>query len=257
MIFYFTGTGNSYAAALQLQLRLGGELLNVTDCMQRERFHFALKADEPVGIICPVYYCGLPSIVEDFLDRISFDPAPSYLFGVLTCGVQSIGAKGRLAQKIRDRGYEMSGVWKVRMPANYAILYEPTHEEAAEQILETAGGQLEKIITKIKNHEVAKADQGVIGKIVFHIVHPMYDRARKTKPFYTNEQCVSCGVCAGRCPVNAIEMIDGTPTWVKEKCVFCMSCVRCNAIQYGSKLQDRFRYRHPVFQKKKKAPDCH
>ena len=26
MIFYFTGTGNSYAAALQLQLRLGDEI---------------------------------------------------------------------------------------------------------------------------------------------------------------------------------------------------------------------------------------
>ena len=257
MIFYFSGTGNSYAVAMQLQLRLQGELINITDCVQNEKYCFAPAEGEPVGIVCPVYFDGLPSIVYDFMDRMTFEPKPSYVFGVLTYGGALFGAKSKFVQKTAARGLETSAIWTVHMPANYAMLYEPTHEKAAESILEKAGEKMEQICESIQKRERIPCKQGKFGIFISDIMYRRYDKARSTKPFYTNDQCVSCGVCAGRCPVKAIEMIDGTPTWVKDKCVFCMSCVRCNAIQYGNKLNGRYRYRHPIYQKKKKQSDCH
>ena len=89
MIFYFTGTGNSHAAAMQLQYRLGGRLINITDCMQKGSFSFEAGEDEPVGIVCPVYFGGLPSIVNDFLLNLefflffNFIPISSYFSKVL------------------------------------------------------------------------------------------------------------------------------------------------------------------------------
>lgn len=257
MIFYFSGTGNSYAAAMQLQAILQGELINITDCVQNESFHFALGEDEPVGIVTPVYFDGLPSIVNDFLDRITFEQKPSYMYGVLTFGGILFGAKRKFVQKVAESGLKADAVFSVRMPANYAIMYEPTHEEKAEKILKKAEAKTGQIIEKIRNREVVPCKGKGLGTLVSDVMYKRYDKARNTKPFYTNDQCVSCGVCAGRCPVKAIEMIDGTPTWVKDKCVMCMSCVRCNAIQYGSKLNGRYRYRHPIYQKKKTQPDCH
>ncbi|WP_347176327.1 EFR1 family ferrodoxin [Galactobacillus timonensis] len=54
---------------------------------------------------------------------------------------------------------------------------------------------------------------------------------------HTIEECVGCGLCARKCPVQAIAMQDGHPVWVKEKCVMCLGCLqRCPkaAIQYGN-----------------------
>lgn len=249
MIFYFSGTGNSYATAMQLQAGLQGELINITDCVQKESFHFALEEDESVGIVAPVYFDGLPSIVNDFLDRITFEQEPSYLYGVLTYGGALFGAKRKFVQKVAERGLKAAAVFSVLMPANYAIMYEPTHEEKARKILKKAEAKTGQIIGKIRSREDVSSNGMALGTFVSDIMYKRYDKARNTKPFYTNDQCISCGVCAGRCPVKAIEMIDGTPTWVKDKCVMCMSCVRCNAIQYGSKLNGRYRYRHPVYQK--------
>ncbi|MBQ3280953.1 MAG: EFR1 family ferrodoxin [Eubacterium sp.] len=262
MIFYFTGTGNSYAAALRLQEKLGGELTNITDCMQDDKFGFDLPEDEPVGIVFPVYYGGLPSIVNDFLDHVRFSETPAYIYGVMTFGGNLMGAGWRLEQKLKSAGLSLSADWGVKMPANYAILYEPTHEDAAKPILEASEGRLDHIAEQIRTKQTVKEGASIAGIALSTASYPMYDKARKTGPFHVDDRCVSCGVCAGRCPVKAIEMRDGTPTWVKDECVFCMSCLRCNAIQYGSKLEGRYRYRHPIFKKKSAAqntdtPSCH
>lgn len=255
MLFYFTGTGNSYAAAIKLQQNLHGDLISITDCVQNERYNYSPADDEPVGIVCPIYYGGLPSIVNDFLEKVQFENAPSYLFGVLTYGGMMMGAGWRLEQKVKDAGLELSAVFGVKMPANFAILYEPPHEDAAKPILDASEKRLDQIAEQIKAGEHVKDGTGIAEIALSTANYPTYDRSRVTAPFHTDDTCIGCGVCAGRCPVKAIKMVDGRPKWVIDKCVFCMSCVRCNAIQYGSKLEGRYRYRHPVFQKKKQS--CH
>lgn len=257
MIFYFTGTGNSYAAAMELELRLQDQLFNIADCVKQKKYHFSPGEGEAVGIVCPVYYGGLPTIVSAFLARLRFDREPEYLYGLLTYGGMAAGAEGVLRKRLRDAGHEADAVWLLKMPANYAILYEPTSQEAEEEIFEEAENRMEQIVTDILDRRTIRAPFNPAGKALSAAMLPMYELARKTGPFYTDDQCVSCGACARRCPMQAIEMIDGTPTWVKDKCVFCMSCVRCGAIQYGDKLKGRYRYKHPVFRKKKKAEDAH
>ena len=47
-------------------------------------------------------------------------------------------------------------------------------------------------------------------------------------------------------PVQCLE----TDPNLCERCSFCMSCVRCGAIEYGDKLTDKARYKHPMLRKK-------
>lgn len=72
--------------------------------------------------------------------------------------------------------------------------------------------------------------------------------ARLTAKLRVEGGCIGCGLCAKKCPVQAIEMRDGKPVWVKDKCVMCLGCMhRCPkfAIQYGENTQRHGQYTNP------------
>ena len=81
------------------------------------------------------------------------------------------------------------------------------------------------------------------------IAQPLYDRqVRRTSHLHVEDSCIGCGLCAKKCPVQAIEMQNGKPVWVKEKCVMCLGCLhRCPkfAIQYGKNTKKHGQYLHP------------
>ncbi|NLK86291.1 MAG: 4Fe-4S binding protein [Clostridiaceae bacterium] len=57
-----------------------------------------------------------------------------------------------------------------------------------------------------------------------------------------------CGLCAEKCPDNAIEIKSRRPVWVKGTCSMCLGCLhRCPqfSIQFGSKTQNHGQYQNP------------
>ncbi|MCL2678499.1 MAG: EFR1 family ferrodoxin, partial [Clostridiales bacterium] len=59
--------------------------------------------------------------------------------------------------------------------------------------------------------------------------------------------CTGCGLCQKICPVKNIRLENGRPKWLGqcERCVACISWCPSKAIDYGSKTQERRRYRNP------------
>jgi Fe-S-cluster-containing hydrogenase component 2 len=86
--------------------------------------------------------------------------------------------------------------------------------------------------------------------VVSLIAQPLYNaNVRKTSNLHVEESCIGCGLCAKKCPVQAIEMQNKKPVWVKDKCVMCLGCLhRCPkfAIQYGNgKTKEHGQYTNP------------
>jgi len=73
VIYYFTGTGNSLAAAKKIAAVLGGCEIVPIASLANTPGAIAPEAGR-IGIVCPVYFSGLPAMVTAFAKR--FDTAP-------------------------------------------------------------------------------------------------------------------------------------------------------------------------------------
>ncbi|MBQ1465883.1 MAG: EFR1 family ferrodoxin [Eubacteriaceae bacterium] len=249
MLFYFTGTGNSQAAAGLIAKKTGDETVDMGRSLRDKSYEYSLSEGEAAGFVFPVYYGGLPTAVTEFISKMKLSRAPSYVYGVMTCGGSPAACSEMLEQTLSGVGLKLDASFGVKMPANFAIMYEPTSPEKEGPILEEAERKLEHIAVDVQRRAAEKMRCSLASKLMSAVMYPRYLKGRKTAPFHTNDKCVHCGICASRCPVEAIQMIDGDPTWVIDQCVFCMSCVRCGAIEYGDKLTDRYRYKHPSLRK--------
>ena len=106
MIFYFTGTGNSLYAAARLAHATADRVVSIAECMQRETFSFP-EPCERVGFVFPVYWYGLPVIVERFLDRLALGGC-DYVYAVVTCGGSAGGTADALRARLQARGTALS-----------------------------------------------------------------------------------------------------------------------------------------------------
>lgn len=249
MIFYFSGTGNSQYAASKLA-REEEKVISITECVRQRNFHIEIEDDDTLGFVFPVYYGGLPSLIQEFLNHVKFQGKPAYTYSVITCGANAYGAGEMLADRLREQDIELQAVYQVVMPDNYIVMYSIQTPEEEEAILATAENRLNFIEKQIQSQEKTALSANKTAKLITSLMYPMYAKGRKTKKFWTDDRCVSCGVCEQRCPSQAIKLIDGKVTWVKDQCAHCMACARCNAIQYGNKTAERRRYTHPMLRKK-------
>ena len=242
MIFYFSGTGNSLHVAKSLQN--DEKIVDMAEALKKRRCGFHIKEGEAVGFVCPVYASGLPKVVLDFIRHLRLKDHYSYIYLVLT-HAGGPGAAGAVAMReLKKRGYALNAIFDVKMPTNYIfILTLPDQKVEDERILaaEPVIQEIREAVLKRSQHLPSYNPASILAS---YAMYPVFDGYRSTDGFYADDRCVGCGACESRCPVRAISMVDGRPVWRKKHCIRCMSCLRCNAIQYNDKLKDKRRYRY-------------
>lgn len=242
MIFYFTGTGNSLAAAKKLQ-GPDEELVNMADANKEGRHDYRVKPGEPVGFVFPVYFYSLPTVVMDFIDSLQLEGA-GYIYSVITCGGGIAQAGAVLKKRLQKRNLKLDYVTALLMPDNYILLY-ANKAEGQERLLMQADEKLRRIAADIAKRQSVPIKSFTV---VSDAMAVMYRLSRKTGKFYAEDTCKGCGMCVKNCPEGAIEIVDGKPVWKKKKCAQCLACInRCpvRAIQYGRRTRKQGRYVHP------------
>jgi NAD-dependent dihydropyrimidine dehydrogenase PreA subunit/flavodoxin len=243
MIFYFSGSGNSYAVAKQ-----------VADCMEGEqvlpltRFKDFKQCDnsERIGIVFPCYGASAPDIVLDFKKELfrHIDKKGKYVFAIITYAHSPAGS-------YLDFKEDVDAWFKVKMPENDIFGTTAPTPEKEKVILAKSVTLVNSFIEDIRNKKAVLMYRSIPGirflsKQGYKYVKSMHKDFGKK--LYADEKCVRCKECTKFCPVLNITF-DVKPIW-GTNCVNCCGCVnRCpkEAIQIGNKTQGKRRYVHPDF----------
>ncbi|MDD4842948.1 MAG: EFR1 family ferrodoxin [Anaerotignum sp.] len=254
MIFYFSGTGNSYATARFLSEKLGETLIDIAQAMQKNEVAYFLQGNEKLGFVFPVYAWAPPKIVTDFVKKLvlHWEKQP-YTFGVCTCGGSAGNAIEVLAAALSKKGLVLASGYSVIMPNNYFVSPEANSQEKQAETLHKAQVTWERILEAVQQQKQGffRVKKGKAAGLLTAAISPAFQRfATITKPFYVTQDCIGCGLCERVCTAYCIQLKDGIPTWTKDKCNMCLACVnRCpkGAIQYGKKTKDKGQYVNPCW----------
>lgn len=243
-IYYFTGTGNSLQIAEDLAEKIG-------DCIiEKIAGYDGKKVDGKVlCIVYPVYNWGIPLIIRDFLNKLNVSE-DTMIYAVANCG----GLPGRALDMaddiLRSRGRKLRGGFIIKMPGNYIIGYGAPSEKDQKKAFAKEKERVNYIAQCINNKKILPIEKShflVDRLFTNHFYKDVPGFHEDDKNFIVSDKCISCGLCAKRCPVGNITIKDGKPQW-NHNCELCMACLQScpkEAINYGHKTVGRKRYLNP------------
>ena len=250
MIFYFSATGNSKYVAERIAEATDDRLISLRDAIRSRSYRYDVGREERVGFVAPVYFCGLPSILQFFLEKLELRGyEDQYVYVVLTCGNVTGDAASQLGKQLKRRGILLSAQFGIPMVDNYVPAFRMPGREEADEVLDRAEEYIDEARRAIRAKGIGDYNrcQGAVPGILT-AGHILYAHGRSTKPFVVTDQCISCGLCQEICPCGAIALSGGRPQWRKPQCVQCMGCLhRCpaEAIRWKRAGEDRGRYVNP------------
>jgi ferredoxin len=245
VLFYFTGTGNSLAAARKIAVGLGEcDVVSILADKAEERAAGAMR----VGIVFPVYIWGVPPIVARFMEKLR-PPSQAYVFAVSVAGGGGCGTVRQARRILRSAGGELHAGFEILLPNNYVPLGIP-NEKKQQRMCAKASAKIDSIVASVQRgdrlyHPGWPFLNWVFSGILYKISIPHL--AEIDKSFFASDGCNGCSMCAKVCPSANIEMANGRPKWLHrcEQCWACFHWCPQNAVQYGRNSAGKTRYHHP------------
>ena len=241
LILYFSGTGNSLAAAKQI-----AEVIGDTDVRAMAAYPDPEGHYERVGFVFPCYAYRLPRFVNDYIEKIDTTRLVSdYYFALETFGGSLGLSNDQLDQILRKKGTKLSFAAGVKMFSNYIALHAMRGD--ADEKARVSAETIARIAARIKDKfKAEKIERSSIPNWFSALMLSLLLKAGKG--LWVNTDCSGCGKCAALCPVNSITLESGKPVFTGN-CEQCMACIQwCpkQAINYKSKTVGKRRYQHPA-----------
>jgi Pyruvate/2-oxoacid:ferredoxin oxidoreductase delta subunit len=241
ILYYFSGTGNSLAAARTIAKAMGE-----TEIVSMVHEHTPdFEGVERIGFVFPVYYGAVPPIVRSFIENLTL-PENVYIFGAITRGGLVGGVADELAEIIKASGGKLSYAWTVMMPGNYIAMYPALPDIVQKKMLSSAESKAETIGEKAK---LKLIDQNIKAESPPRksLLQKQPGYLTFAKDYRVYSRCTGCAICSKLCPTKNITMVVGKPHFASN-CQHCMACIQwcpMNAIVYKERTANRARYRHP------------
>ncbi len=246
MILYFSGTGNSAYAAKFLAEKLNDTVMDMS-VFFKDSFTY-LSSEKPWVIVAPIYAWQMAHVVRDWLLKTKLNGNKDIYF-ILTCGGDMGGAAKHVKELCDKTGMDYCGCAELKMPENYIIMFKAPEKDRIDVSIALAEDKLLKIAQKIKaGKPFPEKRAGALDNIKSGVVNNcFYKLFVSAKKFYANDNCISCGLCEKKCPLDNIKVNGAKPVW-GNNCTQCMACIcTCpkGAIEYGKATVGKDRYYCP------------
>lgn len=252
-IFYFSATGNSLSLARNLVNDMNQcELIPIANLVNQERIETNASR---IGIIFPVFAWGMPRIVEEFVEKLSWTGKP-YIFAIATCVAIQGNTLKDLKKCLRRKGADLHAGFAVKagrsslMQRNFLdnIIIKLDRQRLR---LRTGESRIAEMATIIENKATHQPETSSGAANVFgSLFHGLALKSFKTgdNRFVIKDSCTGCGNCVKICPRNNIVLEHGRPTF-RHNCELCHACIQwCSnfAIQHPNFDQSLKQYRNPA-----------
>ena len=155
----------------------------MADVMKTREYECQIGENETLGLVFPVYYWGLPTVVVSFLNRLKLSGEKPYVWAVITCG-SGIGAADRPAEIGGKAGGNPGG--RRIFPGDagqFCAMFKAPGKEEAEKILEQADSRMEEILGEIQKRGPGE-ESGVKALMLSASMQTLYRNGRKTAPLH-------------------------------------------------------------------------
>lgn len=236
-IYYFSGTGNSYAIAKSIAEGLQAELISMASAVKEKE---TVTGADNIGIVFPIYYMDVPNIIRQFIPKLA-DLSSKYIFVVCTYGGGQGHAIKTVRGLIRKIGGRLAAAYGIHMPQNAFL--KPKEERG--KVYANADNMVKLICSRTEKRKRGfRATEPVID-FIMRLLAPILKSVTRgyfiktlqcgkdvtdqelisqmDKTFGLNEHCAGCGLCARICPVGNIVMEAGKLTWTHH-CENCLAC---------------------------------
>ena len=232
-IFCFSSTGNSLYAANKIAGTIGGEVLPMNDG------NSSCESDV-VGLVFPVYFWGLPRMVERFLKELELTNKNAYVFAVITCGGSCFGVLGAVKNLLRSKSIQLNYGKMLISPSNYLPEFVAKDSEESRQKIDE---NISIISNAVKNRE---SNRIPATTILNKIIYTTFPNENSDRYFTVSSSCTGCGTCAKVCPAKNISIEDSRPVF-HHKCEHCLGCLHncpAQAIDWKNRTKNKPRFRN-------------
>ncbi len=235
-IFYFTSTGN----CLDVAKNFDAELYSIPQVLKNKNLNFE---DDKIGIIFPTYAISTPSIVVEFLEKVTLKSP--YIFVIATNGGASFGVLNQFIGIAKKQNINISYANNITMADNYIPFFD-MNESIKKTPSSTINENIKKLVDDVNSNKTTLDTKNPLLGFSSTLGYKALKLAKNShyKMFNVEPHCTLCGVCQNVCPTKNISVAEKVN--YNTNCISCLACTHAcpsNAIRV-KKEKSKARYRN-------------